>query len=277
MRVRDIYKESFLLKTINFITISSAISYRMTILPDLLFPSLMSSRFFICVFIALEVFTLFINQQNGLSIKWNVVKFPPLMILLVLVCLQIIITIAYMQIESTGAAIFTGLNDYLLAVLVYSLICARNTILPREYIIFAVFNIGITSIAFILTQLGLLSPYTNEINGLSSLFYGNVESGQTYYMPGYLAVQSSNIRVSLTSKSYLGWSFEPHVFCLFVIPAIFYLVATCRRGFRFIWILIGLFMILQAFSVTAFLSAFISVFLYLFVNFRKGSWNCKLI
>ena len=270
---REEYKESIALKVINFITITCAISYRMTILPDLLFHSLMSSRFSICIFIILELLALFINKQSGLEIQWRVVKYPPLTYLLILSVIQVLIAIVNLQIESTGAAIFTIINDFLLCVLVYSLLCARNAIIPREYITFAYFNIVVTVIAFFLTLTGIMAPYTNEINGLSILFQGNVESGQTYYMPHYIAVQSSNIRVALTSASYFGWSFEPHVFCLFVIPAIFFSIAASNKnaGLQlFFYVLIGSFVVLESFSVTSILAIVGCLLLYLLVNYNKG-------
>ena len=266
------YKESLVLKVINFITIAATISYRMTILPDLLFRSVMLSRFNICCFIVIVLFTLFINYQNGLKIRWNVVKYPPLRYILVLSCLQVFIAMAYQQIESMGAAIFTGLNDFLLAVLVYSLLYARKTIIPREYIIFAFFNVGITIIALLLTITGIVSPYTNEVNELSVLFKGNVESGQTYFMPRFIAIQSSNIRVALSSVSYMGWSFEPHVFCLFVIPSFFYAMAVNKvKGKLILLIVLGLFIELEAFSVTSFLAIIGCLLAYFFANYHKGN------
>ena len=269
MNNREVYKESLALKVINFITIACAISYRMMILPDLLFRSLMSSRFSICIFIVLELLTLFINKQNGLKIQWRVVRYPPLTYLLILSVIQVLIAMVNLQIESTGAAIFTILNDFLLCVLVYSLLCARKAIIPREYMTFAYFNIVITVIAFFLTLTGIIAPYTNEINGLSILFQGNVESGQTYYMPHYIAVQSNNIRVALTSASYFGWSFEPHVFCLFVIPSIFFSIAASNKNAGsqvFFYVIIGLFVVLESFSVTSFLAIVGLLLLYLLVN-----------
>lgn len=272
MNNREVYKESLALKVINFITIACAISYRMTILPDLLFRTLMSSRFSICIFIILELIALFINKQCGLKIQWRVVKYPPLTYLLILSVIQVIIAIVNLQIESTGAALFTIVNDFLLCVLVYSLLCARKAVIPREYMTFAYFNIVVTVIAVFLTLTGIMAPYTNEINGLSTLFQGNVESGQTYYMPHYIAVQSSNIRVALTSASYFGWSFEPHVFCLFVIPAIFFSIAVSNKNAGsqfFFYVLIGLFVVLESFSVTSFLAIVGCLLLYLLVNYNK--------
>ena len=258
------------LRVFNFATITAAISYRMTIFTDLLFYPIRYSRFAICAIIVFELLALLFNRWNGVVIRTNVLKFPPLRLLFILVVVQVLIAIIHLQIESVGAALFTGLNDFLLCILVYSLLCSRKQVLPKEYIYFAVFNIAVTVLAFFLTQVHILSPYTNEVNSLSSLFLGNSEAGQTYYMPGYLAIQSDNIRL-LNVPYYLGWSFEPHVFCLFVLPAVFFMLGdTSKKSLKLIILIVGAFIFIESFSVTASLAGLACALLFFISSFSSS-------
>lgn len=253
-------KKITLLDILNFTTIACSISFKVTIFPYMLFYNLQYSDFFVLGLVALEIFTLAINKVKGLPLRTDFLKFRPIWAYFGIMLVQFVIAIGYQKINSIGAATLYYADCWLLCILVYSLCYKRinnsdiSEAAPIEYNIFAILNVLLVCISSTLIVANILPSMTNDVSNMCVLFQGNVENGQTYYMPYYLSLQNPSIR--LTSLGELtGWAFEPHLFCLLVFPACFYLLCrTNRTLLKCVFVSLFIYSAFWGFSVTGFLS-----------------------
>lgn len=252
-------RNNLFISIVNFITIACSISYKITIFPYMLFYPFQYSDLFPLVLVALEFTTIIINRRNGLNIRVDFIKFLPLKAYFGIMLLQLFIAFIYLRINSIGAAFLFFADGWLLCVLVYSL-CVKRTqngniinAVPVEYLILASVNVALVCCAAILMLANIVNPMTNNVSNMCVLFQGNVETGQTYYMPNFISIQNSSTR--LTSLGELtGWAFEPHLFCLLVIPALFYIMGRpIKRIKKYIIVSCFLLSAFFGFSVTGFI------------------------
>ncbi|HHX67811.1 MAG TPA: hypothetical protein GX708_07125 [Gallicola sp.] len=152
----------------------------------------------------------------------------------------------------------------------------------KYYIYFAAFNVLLIYLSILLQSIGLIKPFTNDVSSMYPALLGNnVETGQVYYMPGWISLQQNTIRIFdfIPFGLLLGWTHEPHVLSFLVIPSAFLILAKQNNPNR--WsilylILCGLAFIF-AFSVTSTLVLFVSFILFLMVSKPKQKITLGII
>ena len=270
-------RQGIIVSIINWVAIIFAISFKMTIVPYMVFSPIQYSNFFILVLIAFEIIALIANYSTGRRLQFGFLRFFPLSCYFILWLIQLLIVFVLFNEKYIGAGLFYALNDFLLCVLICSNIEAIIKLkpfdfVPREYTLFAFLNALLVTVSAVLMTVGVLAPLTNEVNSMCVLFEGNVETGQTYFWPGYLSIEIESMRLSEFGEL-TGLTFEPHLLCLLIFPAFFFLIPVVKKqkliikiAFLFVFVVAGIY----GFSVTSFLALSVCIFLLILRSARHS-------
>jgi len=149
------------------------------------------------------------------------------------------------------------------------------TFLINIYVIFAIVNVVLIDLTFILLELKIIEPYAHQINQLFyGLFKGNVEFNHTdYYAPGYLSIMGKGNdigRIPFFQQygSICGVTNEPHVIDYLITPSLFFIlrnrVKLLKRTIILLLYFIALLINISATNITALLLTFLIYIVYRF-------------
>jgi len=150
----------------------------------------------------------------------------------------------------------------------------------KFYIVFSIYIITTTILAFFLFKLNVLSPYTNSVS--YGIMQSNIsQAGTKYYFPGYLSILETNVhfvaRIPLLQEHGLicGLSHEPHLASYIVAPSLLFLIAIKKFSKSTLLLIVCSFMLffVLASSATNFLLiialTIIGAFIY-YINIKKN-------
>lgn len=231
---------------------------RTSFLTELLFPFAASSKFFIIIPIILSIIGILVNKKDGVAIRSEILSFSPIKFIIILLSLQICISFFHFSIKHVGASLLFLVNNIVFAVFIYSLLRNDLSKSQRGYKFFGLYNILIVFLTFVLIELSIVAPFSNDVSGMFDIFAGNVENGAVYYWPSWLSIQTADPRVVPNMGTLMGLTFEPHVFCFLFVPAFFFILADLKNrrslALSLVFVAIGIVALLLSFSVTSFLA-----------------------
>lgn len=157
------------------------------------------------------------------------------------------------------------------------LFCDLLKIIFLGYNVLCIYAIVSTIILWLMITFLNVSPFDNLVSDNYVLFYDNVErnSHVNYYFPYKIAIihiHDYMLRLPFIQKFGVicGIFHEPNVMMHFVTPFFFIIMSRIYNlRWKFMYVLIALFIVLQSSSVTNFVVLVFVVFLYLIFKYKK--------
>ncbi|OFY51435.1 MAG: hypothetical protein A2W85_09860 [Bacteroidetes bacterium GWF2_41_31] len=257
---------------IDFLVIVIQLSINISIVPYIILGSFQSNNF-IYLIIGLGTLAILLIRFKGKIYPFMaLLRFPPMTFFFLLLFFQLISFVVELDFYHFGAVIVITFNQVVFLMYINNLFLAkRNSIdviasftnLNLYYVNFALFNVFAVLISILLQLFKIIKPFTNNINDLfPSLLSSNTMSGQHYYMPGWISLQTGESRLGFVFGNLTGWTHEPHVLGYLIFPSLFFLLAKYTNRLNLFIIIIVLFTIvgLISFSVTSFSCLLIIMF-----------------
>lgn len=279
--------KNFVNNIIDFYVIIVQISFKMTIIPYFLFSKFPYNWNLILLLNGLILFgLLFVRFGFKIYSIKRILHFEPMICFFLLLFFQFISGVIKMDLNYIIFPLILIFNFIVFIIYINNLFKFKtNKIksiidlkkhyfkLISSYTFFSVFQAFIVVLSGVLILSNLIPLLGNDINHLfSELISSNVDVGTQYYMPGWLSIQTTNIRLDAINLGTLsGWTHEPHVFTYLIIPAIFFIMAKYQYKsilFKFGICLLFIIASLFSFSVTSIIALSILFLLKQFTSLK---------
>lgn len=269
---------------IDYFVIITQISFGVSIVPYILYDRVTPFSLSLGINAAL-VFLLMLVRFGGKFLTSIAIKMSTeMLIVFILLFLQLISGLVREDISGFYISIILTCNFYIFYryinyLFIYNLKRTNNNFYiaffntTEPYIYFAFFNVLSVIIVSILIPLGIISPFSNNIDHLFiNLLGNNVSTGTQYFMPGWLSIQTFDPRLGIEFLGTLsGWTHEPHVFAYLVFPSLFFWLAKIKKmQWRVSLVVVYSVSGLISFSTTAFLTILLILLIILVFNKKQA-------